>query len=407
MPIIMQSLKLMERNSLNCFLLLLLVFIGCKCGNISEEVDVLQTTPIQPKTYYNLEAIDLGINSKRDLSFEFNDKQLAKEGDLYLSEELMVYQTKEEKWYATVIGRGSISSNLKVSHHGNLVQEVSISTTPEVFGYRDELGKEWPGMCNIGSTCFANSAYKLIARCSGFDEALSKDIEGGINTSLRNIVNGIRLGKRSALPEDTVNSKVSALFLDKLSENAGERFNNRMQNDAFSFFNEITFSLYPVNDLLLQEWKNKNMIDKFKQERHPFYYISKVTTTDGSNYVGISQHIYPLIPDIQAHVQSMDEKYLSLPQFFIYLSNVAAHKEETKIIENLQVPLWDYETDKKPEEKTYKLIGFFQHIPGHYLAYINFNAQGWYQHSDSSVKPVAPLKSVASENLVAIYELQE
>lgn len=264
----MKNLKLMERSSFNCFLLLLLVFIGCECG---KEVDVLQTTPIQPKTYYNLETIDLGINSKRDLSFEFNDKQLAKEGDLYLSEDLMVYETKEGKWYATVIGKGGISSNLKISHHGNLVQAVSISTTPEVFGYQDELGKEWPGMRNIGNTCFANSTYKLIARCSGFDKTLSKDIEGGINTLLRNIVNGIRLGKRSAIQEYIVNRKVSALFLDKLSENTEERFNNRMQNDAFSLFKIITFLLYPVNDLWLQEWENKNMINKFKQERHPFY----------------------------------------------------------------------------------------------------------------------------------------
>jgi hypothetical protein len=134
----------MTEKLFKSYWLILLVFMGCSRGikpeNRPEENDLQRTIP--PKKYYNLEAIDLNIEAKDNLYFEFNSRKFTKQGALYLSEDLMVYQTTAGKWQATVIGKGGINSHLKISTGQDFLQEVGISTTQEVFGYQDELGKE-------------------------------------------------------------------------------------------------------------------------------------------------------------------------------------------------------------------------------------------------------------------------
>jgi hypothetical protein len=395
----------MTKKLFKIYWLVLVLFVGCRCGTMPGN-NVLQKTPTEPQIesqkYYNLEVIDLDIEAKDNLSFEFNDKSLIKEGDLYLSEDLMVYLTKEDKWQATVVGKGGINSRLKISAGQNLLKEVGITTTNEVFGYQDELGKEWPGMHNIGNTCFANVVYKLIARCSGFDNALSNDTEDSINTLLRNIVNGIRLGKRSALQEQIVNNKISKLFLDKLTEKSGRIYNCKAQEDSGEFFYEIEQLLYPTSpitvDLVSPELDN--LINESKREKPAFKYIVKEE---------VSGEIYEMSYLSSAKVAA---KCLSLPRFFMYKSSGLESEKEKKVLENLQIPLWDYKTNKKLEEKTYKLIGLAYHLgsstdSGHYVAYINFNEHGWYEHNDSRVTPVGALQSLTTAKLITVYELQD
>jgi hypothetical protein len=230
---------------------------------------------------------------------------------------------------------------------------------------------------------------------------LSNDTEDSINTLLRNIVNGIRLGKRSALQEEIVNKKISKLFLDKLTEQSGKIYNCGAQEDLGEFFYEIEQLLYPT-DLPFVDFVSPeldNLIDEFKLKKPAFRCIVKEEVTG---------EIYEM-PYLTSDKSAI--KCLSLPRFFMCKSR-SLKIEQKKILENLQIPLWDYKTNKQVEEKTYKLIGFGHHLgssedSGHYVAYINFNAHGWYEHNDSRVTPVGALQSVTTRNLITVYELQD
>jgi hypothetical protein len=375
----------------SCWITLLLL-AGCNCGNSdgSEKDNKDNLEPLQQQKYYNLKAIDLAIEAKGEFSFVYNNQQLTKEGDIYLSEDLLVYRTQDGKWRATVIGKGGISSHLKISAGQGLLQEVEISTTNEVVGYRDEVGKEWPGMYNIGNTCFANAMYKLIARCSGFDQVLSKDIEGGIHTALRNIVNGIRLGHKSALQEEVVNRKISALFLDKLEENGLRRFNDRTQQDSQLFLMEILRLLYPNrpinNDAV------KALLDIPKLD-NPVGYIAKLEGDPLYNH-GADEWVSGCL-------------LVKPPLFYI---EVISERAETDIAtpQNLVKSYYDYKTEKKLGEKKYKLIALVHRIgssmsSGHYVAYIN-HGQEWYLQNDSQVNQAPALNSVRTLKWIGLYE---
>lgn len=394
--------------------LLLVILSGCGCDNSHITNSDLQ--PPTPQKYYNLEAIDLAIEAKAELSFVYNNQQLKKEGNLYLSKDLFVYQTKDGKWKATVVGQGGINSHLKIIANQTLLQEIPIASTSQVISYQDKLGREWPGMNNIGNTCFANAAYKLIARCTGFDEALSKDMAGGIHTDLRNIVNGIRLGYRSALQEEIVNKKVSELFLNTITKASGVPFNNREQVDINSLFERIESLIYTENTYEVNDEKALgSLITEFKNQKPPFKHILcetnfitktedcyvqpktlRLLTIPDANYWSLSQEIIP-------------PKYLSLPQFILYV--FPGPSQENSIVESLKIPLWEHTTNRPLEEKTYKLIGFAYHIgsttSGHYKAYINFNTYGWYEHNDASVQSVTRPNSINTGKIMAFYELQD
>jgi hypothetical protein len=373
--------------------LTLLLLTGCNCDDPhTANNDV--APPSQQKKYYNLEAIDLTIEAKGELSFVYNNQQLTKEGDLYLSKDLVVYPTKDGKWQATVIGQGGISSKLKINADQKLLQEVAITTTNQVIAYKEELGKEWPGMYNIGNTCFANSVYKLIARCSGFDQALSKDVEEGINTALRNIVNGIRLGHRSALKEELVNRKLGALLLDKLEKaDSMHRFNNRKQYDVEEFLLSVVNLLYPkrpisdedVEALLEMPTLDNPLAYILKEKGGEFDYSLISLITYASNYFFVKLPLFDVVITQSQQVIPM----------------VMPHE--------LVRPYYDYKTEKKIGEKKYKLIAVVHHIgssmsSGHYVAYINHGTQGWYLQDDTQVKPVPAPHSINTMKCVGLYE---
>jgi len=400
----------MKENLCKSYWLTLLLLTGCSCDAPNSGNNDLEP-PAQQKKYYNLEAIDLGIEANGELSFVYNGQQLIKEGDIYLSEDLLVYRTHDGKWRATVIGKGGISSHLKISTDQTLLQEVAITTTNQVITYQDELGKEWPGMYNICNTCFANSVYKLIARCSGFDEALSKDIEGGIHTALRNIVNGIRLGYKSALKEEVVNRRVSKLFLDTITAKSRKDFNNGQQEDVIYFFQVIqnvidTEGNYEPKDM--QELKH--IVHEFNKQTPSFKHIVYETETKDF-YVQPRMLTFNAIPDANYWSLESVDKYLNLPQFILYTSSGIGGTQAEKIVEFLKIPLWNHTTNKPLEEKTYKLIGFAYHIgsddAGHYKAYIHFNTYGWYEHNDASVRPANRPDSINTRKIMALYELQD
>jgi hypothetical protein len=405
------------KRYLKIYRLCFLVYVSCDCSPKSE----LATTPVPAKSYYNLEIIDLGVQGAGDFSFEFNGKNLIKEGDLYVSKELIVYQahnlTNKDKWYATVIGSGGISSKIKISNQEKLIQEVEISTTNQVIEHQDSKGPEWPGMVNGRNVCFANVVYKLMARCTGFDQVLSEDKPDTINTLLRNLINGIRLGKSSALQDAQVNVKVSDLLLDKVTEKSGQIFNDKGQHDAYLLMVHIHKLLYPEP---VHKLKDNQEIDSAIQElqkhKPPFKYIAQARGTSP---------VYVMVPSMPRLVSifqmgvdwylemkgSEFVKYFSLSRFCMYVPNVGGSKT-TQIVETLKIPLWDHKVDRQIKEETYKLIGFACHIgtdsAGHYIAHINFNAHGWYLHNDATVSPrTTQVKETNTLRLMALYERQD
>lgn len=387
----------MQQKFCKIYWFLLGVFAGCQCGNLPENDSELYT---QQKKYYNLEAIDLGtIEAKGDLIFVFNNKQLIKEGSIYVSQDLLVYRTKDEKWGATVIGRGGISGYLKVSVGQELLREVEISTTNEVVNYQEEIGKEWPGMHNIGNTCFANATYKLLAICTGFERVLSNDTEGGINTTLRNIINGIRLGHRSALKEEVVNKKIGGLFLDVLEKvDNSAKFNDRNQHDAQVFLFHVVNLVYPwpADD---DNEKLQALLELPKLD-NPFLHIYKQENGD-------------FVPTIFP-VTSKKFFLVNLPLFDIVASTIPLQKQpiEIPIPSEVVRPYYDAKTYEKIGEKKYKLIGVIQHIgsdmsSGHYVAYTNHGTQGWYLHNDSQVKPVPAFNTLRTLKWLGLYKIDD
>lgn len=330
------------KHLLKIYSLCIFLCVGCHCSTNPE----ISTTPshIPSQSYHNLEIIKLGIKGSDSFSFEFNGKKLVSKDNVYLSEDLIVYQTQANEWHATVIGPGEVSSKLKISNPKGVVQEVDITTTNKVFAYQDEIGPEWPGMQNIGSTCFSNSVYKLIARCSGYDTELSKDSVEGIHTYLRNIVNGIRLGKKSALQEKSVNRKVSELFLDRLGQlGKWEKYNDKQQHDAATFLLEIQKLLYPTEIEHASPTEIKKIIADQATRRHPFEYaVNQATITGGKqndNFTYTFHYVHRL-PTSQGSI--VHRYYLSLPYFFMY--KLSTTNESKKDLPNpLEVPWWDFE----------------------------------------------------------------
>lgn len=385
----------MTRKFCNIYWLLFIISAGCQCGNVAEKELGL---PTKQKKYYNLEAIELGaIEAKEALSFVFNNQQLTHEGSMYLSPDLLVYQTKDQKWRATVIGKGGITGYLKISAGQKLLGEVEINTTNGVVNYQEGLGHEWPGLYNIGNTCFANATYNLLARCSGFEQVLSKDIEGGINTALRNIINGIRLGHRSALQDEVVNKKIGALFLDVLEKvDNRSKFNDRNQHDAQEFLFYIVNLLYPWPTSEATNEDLQALLDLPKLD-NPFLHIYK---NKGGDFV------YDI-----PHYTSSKLFLLRLPLFDIVSTTTPSSSQlaEIAIPHEVARSYYDAKTYEKIEEKQYKLIALIQHIgsnmsSGHYVAYINHGAQGWYLYNDKQVKAVPAFSALRTLKWVGLYE---
>jgi hypothetical protein len=398
----------MKNNFLKYCWLVLVLLGGCVCASQPNRPssDIGPVGNDIKKQFYNLEAIDLGLPLQEVLSFSFNGKELSKEGELYVSDDLVVYKDKEGKWQATVIGMGGIDSTLKIIAKEGLIKEIPIQTTSEVFPYQDLLGPQWPGIYNIGNSCFANAIYKLIARCPGFDQVLSQDIEGAIHTSLRNIVNGIRLGERSALHDKIINNKVSKLFLDQLSTCSGEVYNAGKQEDSFLFLYSINSLLYKQETSSVDEQNLSAVIDHINLKQYPFAHVTEFI----NRRLGKSNIEYYLTPALTFNLnETQNERYLSAPQYLVY-SSTGANKEV--IQKTAQASIWDHKTNQKLKTETYKLIGFAYHVgstntSGHYIADINFNEYGWYKHNDDQVSRTVFPESLTTYKVVAFYALQD
>jgi hypothetical protein len=409
------------KKGLWAYLLFVLCFSGCECVNEGER-HINNNQPAYTKVYRNLEAINLDLKPTEGFTYRFNGKELKKEGDLWISEDLVVYcnTTSSTSKYqgnlcATVIGSGGIISQLEIfDKNGNLVKSVGITTSNQVLKYEDALGPEWPGIHNIGNTCYANSVFKLIARCSGYDEDLQQDIPSNIHTTLRNIVNGIRLGHGSAMWEVSVNNLASRLLLDKLNECIGNKFPIGTQATSVILLRKINFCLYSktISQKITQPELIPELVNAFRTKRPVFKRITKTWSTP---YNTVRQYndlpIFLSIAQLRGEgaAEGGNTKCLTLPQFFICVDDSGPIKK--KIEETLQVPIWDVDReDTQVGEKTYKLIGFLYHqgtrTSGHYVAHVKFG-NDWYLHNDSSVSKVAPLEFVNSLGVVSLYECVE
>lgn len=380
------------------------LFTNCKCKN--PIVPITTNSQIStPAVFYNLEAIDLGIEDQADLSFVFNDKGLVKQNkDFYMSNDLIVYCTEEKdtekkKWKATVIGAGGVNSHLKISSQNNLIKEVPIKTTHEVFPYQDKLGPEWPGMYNIGNTCWCNATYQFLARCPEFDHALTQDIPDQIHTYLRNIVNGIRLGKRSALWQKTVNRKVSEVFLNQLNKQL--KSINRADlvktigdlGSPVTLFETISLLLFPNDPKDITPSDLESVLHIINTNAAPYGFVAFLD--DQIEYFSESNTLK----------REYGWALLSAPHFLIM--DVPLDEHYVRVQEEvLQVPIYDYKTKKKLTTKSYKLVAACEGLPGHHIAFIHHQSAGWIKYSDNYFSK-ADYKELKDSINLARYELQD
>ncbi len=257
-------------------------------------------------------------------------------------------------------------------------------------------------MENIGNTCFANSVYKLIARCPGFDQVLNKDVSGGIHTALRNIVNGIRLGKKSAFEQSHIQGEMSKNLLKTLSDKdeLKRRYDDGKQHFTLEFLLDIQRLLYPEESYTI---KPEHIGAYTKQvSGNPFESLVKEIAAHGD-------------PSTRMEILDffdVNDHFYKLPLFFVSYRESGTSPKSQPIIESRKVTLFDYRTDQPIGEKTYKLIAFVHNsgsspASGHAVAYVNFNAIGWYLHDDPRVSPVSLPNSLNTMGLLGIYQLQD
>jgi len=401
--------KLFKIATSSFLLIIISLFSHCQCWN--SEPTIPAPIQIPHKVFYNLEVIDLEINDQEYLSFVFNGKELKldEKSGLYMSDDLIVYHTKEGKWKATVIGVGGVESSLEIKSKDDSIKELHIKTTSEVFPYKDELGPEWPGLYNIGNTCFANSEYKLIARSSVFDKVLNQDKPKEIHTYLRNIVNGIRLAKRSALQEESVNRKVSEFLLDQLTIQSENIWNDRRQRSTGALLGDIARCISPITSRIIPAQDVEAVIADM--EVRPSTNECLVLNNDKVTYEEFLITIFAgrKLEGVLNGKEIGYKDLLTAPRNLIFRSI----EESDNFSGTIQVPIWDYNTKKQVAFKTYKPVALCVHSgsstsSGHYVAFINFKKNGWFQHNDSRVTKIFKLPSSPEDTITLIlYELQD
>lgn len=372
---------------LACCVPILVAFLGCTCSG--------QPTIEHNRPLFNLEALDLAIQGQKELCFNFNGQTLIQERDIYCSDDLIVYQNPTGAWQATVIGQGHIQGKLQISNQAGLVKEVNIANTQAVFGYQETLVNQWPKLHNIGNTCFANAIYKLLARCPGFDTALNQHTE---DVTISNMVNGIRLGQRSALHHGNINKKISEQFLVTMSAKSGHNYSNRQANNGIQFYRDILDLWYVQQSIAIKDTDIPAWLCK-PDSANLFARITQAKTSKQAKYV-----TYPLTSyaNLKNFIVTQQNIFLQLPRFFTVWFTAGIQE----IPETLCIPC---KSNNKLSNKSYQLIGISNHLQGHRVAYIYSKVHGWYLHDDMSITKCRPsLKSAEGiESGLAIYELQD
>lgn len=399
---------------------------ACDCRGLNESTQFKQSH--QQESFYNLEAIELGTYNLQSPSFFFNGQALVQEGPLYTSPDLLVYCTKSGNWRATFIGKGYIRGTLEIKVDNKLVKQVPLSNNSNLVRYADQLGTEWPGIYNVGNSCFANAIYKLMARCEGFDVVINQDKTGSLPTSLRNMINGIRLGKRSSLQEESVNRWLNKRLLELISSHPNlppglnKNFNDQSGNDSRLFLTAIYTLLYkedslrkikiqpPQMNLYLEQGKNlpfqiirKNKLTNNLVQEIPItvckaniLFSSDLTHWEATGFINGWQSFLYQAPAFMV----VDMTTGILPP--------ATDGHYLRLQESQKVRIYHYQDDSYISDKEYQLIGFTCGVHRHATAYIYFPNYGWYCHNDAVVsqEQFDKISAIHWPNATATHNLQ-
>ncbi len=200
-------------------------------------------------TFKDAEPIPLPIylSELNQLSFKINNIPFLKKGEnLYVSDSMLIYK-ENNKFFAIIIGDLITSSNLDIFKDENIIDSLIVRGSMEMVGLSENIS-EWPGLINLGNTCFFNSAIKALASTRVLDSQLETYREGNMEiiNSIKSLINAIRLGKGSPFynSNSKLNGEVQKELIQKIlinisNSSAYERVDDKRQHDCSEVMNRI------------------------------------------------------------------------------------------------------------------------------------------------------------------------
>lgn len=319
---------------------------------------------------------------------------------------------------------------------------------PTASRLKDNHYSFWPGLKNVGNTCFFNSTIKLMSRSGLFDDILSANLNEErwhrytnnltakeikrrqkLLNAMQKLVFEIRKGKQSELLDKNKNEalitdfqkqygKFSNLFVGMSPQDADEIFSHLANILPFDFtdfadsksYTKITYIGTGKEDdvkLILNDdpiWKRAYSIEdpsiKSVQDviNFSYYHVEEIRTEgdkiehkDGNKYFFNTQEMVVAPPKLlyvnfKRSNGYYDKKKGEFVSHFI-AKNIDFNQK-------IKLPLYNISEKEQIRSQTgfahYHAVAVIKHQGtgtqnGHYVAYLQENENGWRSHSDMNV----------------------